>query len=198
MPRQSAVWPFMEETACHSQCHDRSSPAGNLSRSQWRVISLASLGGSSEYYDFIIYGIFAQYIARQFFPASDPVCVSDPVLLGAGDRLSCPADRRDGAQRARRSLRPAAGVPGIAVLHDWPRRSWSVCCPRTKSWGLVAPLLLGGLRLVQGICLGGELPGALTYTAEAAPQRSGLACGVIILCVNGSVREYWRTRRDPR
>jgi MFS family permease len=31
------------------------------------------------------------------------------------------------------------------------------------------------------------LPGALTYTAEAAPQRSGLACGVIILCVNGGV-----------
>lgn len=36
-----------------------------LTRSQWRVISLASLGGSLEYYDFIIYGIFAQYIARQ-------------------------------------------------------------------------------------------------------------------------------------
>ena len=50
----------------------RSSPAGNLSRSQWRVVALASLGGSLEYYDFVIYGIFAQYIARQFFPASDP------------------------------------------------------------------------------------------------------------------------------
>jgi hypothetical protein len=37
------------------------------------------------------------------------------------------------------------------------------------------------------LCLGGELPGALTYTAEVAPQRSGLACGVIILCVNGGV-----------
>ena len=48
------------------------SPAANLSRSQWRVVSLASLGGSLEYYDFVIYGIFAQYIARQFFPASDP------------------------------------------------------------------------------------------------------------------------------
>src|SRR5246127_542486 len=44
----------------------------NLGASQWKVISLASLGGSLEYYDFIIYGIFAQYIARQFFPANDP------------------------------------------------------------------------------------------------------------------------------
>ena len=49
-----------------------SSPAANLSRSQWRVVALASLGGLLEYYDFVIYGIFAQYIARQFFPASDP------------------------------------------------------------------------------------------------------------------------------
>ena len=47
-------------------------PAQSLSRSQWRVVSLASLGGSLEYYDFIIYSIFAQYIARQFFPTSDP------------------------------------------------------------------------------------------------------------------------------
>jgi MFS family permease len=45
------------------------------------VISLASLGGSLEYYDFVIYGIFAQYIARQFFPASDPyVSLSFSVL----------------------------------------------------------------------------------------------------------------------
>jgi MFS family permease len=59
--------------------------------------------------------------------------------------------------------------------------------PSYAVWGLAAPLLLVGLRLVQGMCLGGELPGALTYTAEAAPQRAGLACGVIILCVNGGV-----------
>ena len=36
------------------------------------MVSLASLGGSLEYYHFVIDGIFAQYIARQFFPASDP------------------------------------------------------------------------------------------------------------------------------
>ena len=48
------------------------SSAPRLSRSQWRVISMASLGGSLEFYDFIIYGIFAQYIAGQFFPASNP------------------------------------------------------------------------------------------------------------------------------
>ena len=59
--------------------------------------------------------------------------------------------------------------------------------PSYAAWGLAAPVLLVGLRLVQGMCLGGELPGALTYAVEAAPQRAGLACGVIVLCVNAGV-----------
>ena len=39
---------------------------------QWKIIFLASIGSSLEWYDFIIYSIFAQYIARQFFPSDDP------------------------------------------------------------------------------------------------------------------------------
>jgi MHS family proline/betaine transporter-like MFS transporter len=30
-----------------------------LNSAQWRVVALASLGGSLEYYEFIIYGIFS-------------------------------------------------------------------------------------------------------------------------------------------
>jgi len=56
--------------------HDASSPRGpahheSLTVSQWRMIVLASLGGSLEFYDFIVYGVFAQYIAAAFFPATD-------------------------------------------------------------------------------------------------------------------------------
>ena len=43
-----------------------------LNRAQWRTIVLASLGGALEFYDFIVYGIFAPSIAAAFFPASDP------------------------------------------------------------------------------------------------------------------------------
>jgi MFS family permease len=162
------------------------SAARNLSPSQWRVISLASLGGSLEYYDFIIYGIFAQYIARQFFPASDPnisLILSFSVLaLGF-------------------LARPLGGLVLSALGDRYGRRPvflGSLFCttaatiligilPSYASWGLAAPVLLVSLRLVQGVCLGGELPGALTYAVEAAPQRAGLACGVIILCVNVGV-----------
>ena len=44
------------------------SPSAGLTRSQWKMILIASLGGSLEFYDFIVYGFFAQYIAAQFFP----------------------------------------------------------------------------------------------------------------------------------
>jgi MFS family permease len=59
--------------------------------------------------------------------------------------------------------------------------------PSYQTLGLAAPILLVALRFIQGLCLGGELPGALTYAVEAAPRRAGLACGFIILCVNGGV-----------
>jgi MFS transporter, MHS family, proline/betaine transporter len=161
-------------------------PARSLSRSQWRVIALASLGGSLEYYDFIIYGIFAQYIARQFFPASDPyvsLILSFSVLaLGflarplGGLVLSSLGDRFGRRPVFLGSLfATTAATILIGVL------------PSYQTWGAAAPLLLVSLRLVQGICLGGELPGALTYAVETAPQRAGLACSVIIFCVNGGV-----------
>ncbi|MBV8574253.1 MAG: MFS transporter, partial [Acetobacteraceae bacterium] len=162
------------------------SPARTLSRSQWRVIALASLGGSLEYYDFVIYGIFAQYIARQFFPANDPSVslilsfsvlalgflarpLGGVVLSGLGDRFG----RRPVFLGSLFCTTAATILIGVL--------------PSYAAWGLAAPMLLVGLRLVQGMCLGGELPGALTYAVEAAPERSGLACGVIILCVNAGV-----------
>jgi MFS transporter, MHS family, proline/betaine transporter len=160
--------------------------AGSLNRSQWRVVALASLGGSLEFYDFVIYGIFAQYIARQFSPADDPYVslilsfsvlalgflarpVGGVVLSGLGDRFG----RRPVFLGSLFATTAATILIGLL--------------PSYAAWGVAAPLLLVGLRLVQGVCLGGELPGALTYAVEAAPQRAGLACGVIVLCVNGGV-----------
>jgi MHS family proline/betaine transporter-like MFS transporter len=164
----------------------RPTPVRTLTRSQWRVVALASLGGSLEYYDFIIYGIFAQYIARQFFPANDPFVslilsfsvlalgflarpLGGVVLSGLGDRFG----RRPVFLASLLCTTAATILMGLL--------------PSYATWGLAAPLLLVTLRLVQGICLGGELPGALTYAVEAAPQRSGLACGFIIMCVNAGV-----------
>ena len=43
------------------------------------------------------------------------------------------------------------------------------------------------LRFIQGGCVGGELPNAITYVVETAPRRAGLACGIVFFCVNTGV-----------
>jgi predicted MFS family arabinose efflux permease len=40
---------------------------------------------------------------------------------------------------------------------------------------------------VQGFCLGGELPGALTYVVETAPRHAPFVCGVVFSCVTMGV-----------
>src|SRR5262249_46191740 len=44
-----------------------------MSRGAWRMILLASLGGTLEYYDFVIFSIFAPQIGRAVFPSQDPL-----------------------------------------------------------------------------------------------------------------------------
>ena len=53
--------------------------------------------------------------------------------------------------------------------------------------GVAASLLMVTLRVIQGFCLGGELPGALTYVVETAPRIAPFVCGVVFACVTMGV-----------
>jgi len=55
--------------------------------------------------------------------------------------------------------------------------------PPFVQWGVPASVLMVTLRLLQGFCLGGELPGALTYVVETAPREAPFVCGVVFSCV---------------
>ena len=157
-----------------------------ISRSDWRVILLASLGGALEFYDFVVYSQFARYIGANFFPNDDAMVslvVSFSVFavgyfarpLGGiffshiGDRV--------GRRRVLiiTILAMSAATAGIGLL------------PTYAQWGVAASALLVALRVVQGFCLGGELPGAISYVVETAPRRSGFSVGVVFFCVNSGV-----------
>jgi len=150
------------------------------------VILLASLGGALEFYDFVIYSQFAQYIGSSYFPNDDPMIsliVSFSVFavgyfarpLGGiffshiGDRI--------GRRRVLiiTILTMSAATAGIGLL------------PTYAQWGVTASALLVLLRLIQGFCLGGELPGAIAYVVETAPRQSGFSVGVVFFCVNSGV-----------
>lgn len=159
---------------------------GPTLRRKWKTIILASLGGSLEIYDFIIYGVFAHEIARQFFPAADPIAslistfsvfaigyVSRPlggiVLSSLGDRFG------------RRVIflvsifAMSASTIGIGLI------------PGYASIGVMAPALLILLRLAQGFFLAGELPCSITYVVEEMPARASLVSGLVIFCLNSGV-----------
>ena len=59
--------------------------------------------------------------------------------------------------------------------------------PTYAQWGVAASALMVTLRLIQGFCLGGELPGALTYVVETAPRIAPFVCGVVFACVTMGV-----------
>ena len=72
-------------------------------------------------------------------------------------------------------LTMSAATAGIGLL------------PTYAQWGLAASIALVVLRIVQGFCLGGELPGAISYVVETAPRRFGFSVGVVFCCVNSGV-----------
>src|SRR5262247_120763 len=51
----------------------RSASRDRITAASWRIILLASLGGTLEFYDFVIFGIFARDIASAIFPTEVPL-----------------------------------------------------------------------------------------------------------------------------
>jgi MFS family permease len=165
---------------------DSARAADRIDRAGWRIVLLASLGGTLEFYDFVIFGVFARDIAQAVFPSTDPI-----VALMASFA----------AFAAGYLARP---IGGIVLSHYGDRHGrravflWSVfimsgatlgmgLVPSYAQWGVAASALMVTLRLIQGFCLGGELPGALTYVVETAPRIAPFVCGVVFACVTMGV-----------
>jgi MFS family permease len=153
-----------------------------IDRAGWRIVLLASLGGTLEFYDFVIFGVFAKDIADAIFPNATPL-VSLLASFAAfavgylarplgGIFLSHFGDRYGRRRVFLLSLFVMSGATlGMGLV------------PTYATWGIAASVSMVVLRLVQGFCLGGELPGALTYVVETAPKHAPFVCGVVFCCV---------------
>ena len=147
---------------------------------------LASLGGTLEFYDFVVFGIFAKDIADAIFPNQVPLVslMASFAVFGAGYMarpiggivLSHFGDRYG----RRRVFLLSIFVMSAATLG-------MALVPSYAAWGATASALMVTLRLLQGFCLGGELPGALTYVVETAPRQAPFVCGVVFSCVTMGV-----------
>ena len=153
-------------------------PDRPLNRQDAKTLVLAALGGALEFYDFVIFVFFAKVIGELFFPPGLPDWMRDLQSYGlfAAGYLARPfggivmAHFGDLAGRKRMFTLSVflMAVPTFAIG----------LLPTYGRLGLLAPLLLLVLRLLQGAAIGGEIPGAWVFVAEhVPPRRIGLAVG---------------------
>ena len=132
------------------------------------VIFASSLGTVFEWYDFYIYGTLGVFLAKYFFS-------NVPANVGFIFALL--------AFAAGFAVRPF-GALIFGRLGDMIGRKYTFLVTMTlmgigtffigvlpgyATWGIMAPVVLIGLRLIQGLALGGEYGGAAIYVAEHAP-----------------------------
>ncbi|MBR1164246.1 MFS transporter [Bradyrhizobium elkanii] len=136
-----------------------------------RVIVAASVGNIIEWYDFYIFGSLAAVLSVKFFEQSHPVAalLSTIALFTAGFLI-----RPLGAflfgwmgDRVGRKYTFLITLSGMGL-----GTGAIGLIPTYQSIGLTAAFILFGLRMIQGLCLGGEYGGAITYVAEHVPDDS--------------------------
>lgn len=147
-----------------------------VSKASHKRVLIASLTGSSiEWFDFFLYATTAALVFNKlFFPSDDPVVslmlaylsfsltffirpLGGFIFAHVGDRIG----------RKRTLVITLSLMGGATVLIG--------LLPTYESIGVMAPVLLICLRLVQGMGIGGEWGGALLLAYEYAPEnRKGL------------------------
>src|SRR5262245_31910723 len=142
-----------------------------------RVIIAASVGNVIEWYDFYIFGSLAGILSVKFFEKSHPVAalLSTIALFTAGFLI-----RPLGAflfgwmgDRIGRKYTFLVTLTGMGI-----GTGCIGLIPTYDQIGLSAAFILFGLRMIQGLCLGGEYGGAITYVAEhVSDERRGYYTG---------------------
>ncbi|HVI16710.1 MAG TPA: MFS transporter [Pseudolabrys sp.] len=166
-----------------------------------QVIVAASVGNVIEWYDFYIFGSLAAVLSVKFFEKTHPVAalLSTIALFTAGFLI-----RPLGAflfgwmgDRIGRKYTFLLTLTGMGI-----GTGAIGLIPTFESIGIAAAFILFGLRMIQGLCLGGEYGGAITYVAEhVSDERRGYYTGwlqtsptlgiVVALAVVLAVRGYY-------
>lgn len=147
------------------------------------VILLAGIGAILEFYDFVLYMIFSKEISATFFAQ-----ITNPTIKAFLTVLIFSIAYL---------VRPFAGtILGIVGDLIGRRRlllftillmgSCSLCMglmPGYAQWGLYASFVFVLLRILQGIALGGELPGAYVIVYESVKGKIGFATAILFTFV---------------
>ena len=151
-----------------------------LSRAQLKTLALASLGAALEFYDFVIFVFFAATMGALFFPADMPEWLRLVQTFGifAAGYLARPLGGIVMAHFGDLSGRKRMFMLSILMMAI-PTLLMGLL-PTYAQAGVLAPILLLLLRIMQGAAIGGEAPGAWVFVSEHVPPRHRtLACGAL-------------------
>jgi MFS transporter, MHS family, proline/betaine transporter len=142
--------------------------------SKKRIIAAGIIGNVIEYYDFALIGFLAVMMGKLFFPSDDPFLS----LLGSF-----------GAFAAGMIMRPV-GAAIFGHIGDKVGRRYALMAslmlmalptfligflPTYGQIGIMAPILLVALRMIQGLSVGGEYASSIVYLVEqSSPNRENL------------------------
>jgi MFS family permease len=144
-----------------------------------KIITASSAGTAFEWYDFFIFGSLAQVISKVFFTGLDPTAALIAALgLFAAGFAFRPLGAILFGVMGDRIGRKATFLVTVSLMGG---ATFAIgLLPTYGQAGILAPILLIFLRILQGIALGGEYGGAAIYVAEHAPNdRRGAATGWI-------------------
>jgi len=129
------------------------------------------VGNILEWYDFAVFGYFAPIIGAQFFPSEDKlasmlsafgVFAAGYMMRPLGGIIFGSIGDRLGRKKALQLSVAMMALPTILLGF----------LPTHAQIGISASLLLVLLRLIQGVSVGGELIGSISFISEIAPRTA--------------------------
>src|SRR5271168_4102863 len=144
--------------------------SSGMTSEQKLVIFASSLGTVFEWYDFYIYGTLAVFLAKYFFSSvpANVAFIFTLLAFAAGFAVrpfGALIFGRFGDMIGRKyTFLVTMGLMGFGTF-------FIGVIPGYATWGIMAPIILIALRLIQGLALGGEYGGAAIYVAEHAPAN---------------------------
>jgi MFS transporter/sugar transport protein len=138
-------------------------------QNNWLIIGASSLGTVFEWYDFYLYGLLASVFSAQFFSGVNEITgyIFALAAFAAGFAVrpfgALVFGRLGDLVGRKHTFLITMGIMGGSTFAVGLLPSYATA-------GVIAPVLLVALRLLQGLALGGEYGGAATYVAEHAPN----------------------------
>ena len=138
----------------------------SLKNQETRLVISCIIGNAVEWYDFIIYGYFAPLLGQIFFPASNKYSqlMYSFGILAAGF-IARPLGAVLFGHIGDKSSRLIALMLSMYVMAI--PTTLIGCLPTYQQIGIMAPLLLTILRIIQGLAIGGEFTSSMVFLIDS-------------------------------